>query len=105
MDHATKLDRLPEGLQFPPRVNERIHFEPARSRLVWRGFMSKADYDGLFELHDDIEYRRALERLFQLSTEAGGDCVSHRGRTWGIVAILLGLLLAAIAWWAWLHRQ
>ena len=102
MDHFTKLDRLPEGLQFPPRLNERIHFDPARKRLVWRGFMSKADFYCLFELHEDSAYRRAIERLFQVSTEAD----SHRlsARMWGVL-VVLGLTAAALAYWQLLYRR
>ena len=104
MDHSAKLEQLPEGLLFPPRLQDRIHFDPARKQLVWRGFMSKADFDCLFELHEDAEYRRAIERLFQVSAEADGHRLGLSARMWGVLAIL-GLIVAALAYWQLLYRH
>ena len=69
MDHFVKLDSLPDGLEFPPDLAERIGFDAARRRLVYRGFMSKAEFDRLRELSADWAYRRTLEDLFRLCTE------------------------------------
>ena len=69
MDRFVRLDRLPKGLRFPPDLKERIWFDDNEKRLVYRGFMSKVDFDRLCKLSDDWGYRRPLEELFRLSVE------------------------------------
>lgn len=59
------LPRLPEGLQFPEPLHERIWFDEERKCLAFRGFMSKATYDRLDALANDLAYQRALDELFQ----------------------------------------
>ena len=66
MDHAVGLDRLPDGLTFPPELGERIWFDEDRKTLSFRGFMSKADFDRLNNLSDHWGYRRSLESLFRI---------------------------------------
>lgn len=79
MDHFVALDRLPEGLEFPPDLRDRIQFEPETHRLVYHGFMSKADFDRLSKLSEDWTFLRTLEDLFR---ECGpeGDAGSPRWR-------------------------
>lgn len=72
MDRFVSLDRLPDGLQFPPEFEGRIAFDPDRRRLSYRGFMSKGEYDLLFRLSNDWPYRRALEDLFRRCTADTG---------------------------------
>lgn len=76
MDHFVPLDRLPDGLQFPPDLRDRIQYDAAAHRLIFHGFMSKTDYDRLFLLSEDWPYRRRLEELFRLSTP---DELANRG--------------------------
>lgn len=66
MDHSVPLASLPDGLKFPPELQDRIRHDAARATLSFRGFMSKAEFDRLSRLHDDWGYRRSLEELFRL---------------------------------------
>ena len=66
VERFVSLARRPEGLRFPADLADRISYEEARQRLVYRGFMSKADFDRLSRLSDDWAYRRGLEDLFRL---------------------------------------
>jgi hypothetical protein len=68
MDHFIRLEALPPGLVFPPEFTGRISYDVAGHRLVFHGFMSKADFDRLCRLSDDWTYRRQLEELFRLCT-------------------------------------
>jgi hypothetical protein len=68
VDHFVTMNRLPDGLEFPPALKDRIWFDAAKRRLVFRGFMSKAEFDRLNRLSDDWGYRRPLEDLFRLCT-------------------------------------
>jgi hypothetical protein len=68
VDHFVTMNRLPDGLEFPPALTDRIWFDAAKRRLVFRGFMSKAEFDRLNRLSDDWGYRRPLEDLFRLCT-------------------------------------
>jgi hypothetical protein len=78
MDHFVKLDKLPEGYKFPPDLEERIYFDAAVHKLVFRGYMSKSDFDRLSQRTQDWGFRRSLEELFRLSVpeidapQAGG---------------------------------
>jgi len=67
MDHFVKLERLPEGFQFPAEMKDRIHFDAVAHKLVFRGYMSKTDFDRLSGLTSDWGFRRTLEELFRIS--------------------------------------
>ncbi|MBX6314931.1 MAG: hypothetical protein IRY99_18740 [Isosphaeraceae bacterium] len=68
MEHFVTLDKLPQGLEFPASLADRIRYDPATRRLIFQGFMSKAEFDRLCRLSDDWGYRRTLEELFRLCT-------------------------------------
>ena len=67
MDHFVKLDRLPDGLVFPPHMNDRVYYDADARKLVFRGYMSKTDFDQLSQLTSDWNFRRTLEDLFRQS--------------------------------------
>jgi hypothetical protein len=66
MDPFVRLDRLPDGLEFPADLLDRLAYDEGRKQLSFRGFMSKADFDRLSRLSEDWSYRRALEELLRL---------------------------------------
>ena len=66
LDHFVKLDRLPEGFEFPPQLRDRIDFDPVTHKLSFHGYMSKTDFDLLCRLTNDWAFRRTLEELFRL---------------------------------------
>ena len=70
MDHFVMLDRLPEGLEFPDNLRDRIWYDPQTKRLFFRGYMSKTHFDHLCELSRDWSFRRKLEELFQICIDA-----------------------------------
>ena len=72
MNHSVRLDSLPDGLTFPPEMDGRISYDPAKRTLSFQGFMSKAEFDRLSRLHDDWGYRRTLEELFRLCSQESG---------------------------------
>jgi hypothetical protein len=69
MEHFVKLDCLPHGFVFPPSLTDRVRYDSDNQRLIFRGFMSKGEFDRLYLLSDDWGYRRALEELFRNSTD------------------------------------
>jgi hypothetical protein len=66
VDHFINLDRLPDGLEFPPELKDRIQFDPAARKLIFHGYMSKTDFDRLSKVSNDWSFRRRLEELFRL---------------------------------------
>jgi hypothetical protein len=64
VDHFVKLDRMPEGFEFPPEMKDRIYFDEPRHQLVFHGYMSKTEFDRLCESTKDWKFRRTLEELF-----------------------------------------
>jgi hypothetical protein len=91
MDRFVKLDRLPEGFEFPPSVKDRIHFDPDGRKLVFRGSMSKTDFDRLCQLTNDWKFRRALEELFRLATPEVKTRRTGAGRLLSVVTRLFSL--------------
>jgi hypothetical protein len=67
MDHFVKCDKLPEGVEFPAALKDRIYFDSAARKLVFRGYMSKTDFDRLCQLSSDWNFRRTMEELFRIS--------------------------------------
>ena len=65
---SARLERLPEGLELPEGLPEPIRFDPARQRLVYRGFMCSASYSFLRGLSTDTAYLLAVDELFQASS-------------------------------------
>jgi hypothetical protein len=98
MDHVVKLDQLPQGLEFPPDLKERCFLDATKKQLVFRGFMSSADYGRLFRLHTDVEYHKALAQLFQLSSEEQAPQMALLRKGLGFLVVLT-LVLAGLVWW------
>jgi hypothetical protein len=97
MDHFVRLERLPDGVAFPADLADRIHYDADRHRLVFRGFMAKAEFDRLICLHGDWSFRRALEELFRL-------CVPDEPKRTGPLRWLRGIMAGSsvvllLAWW------
>jgi hypothetical protein len=90
MDHFVKLDRLPEGYDFPADLKDRIFFDAAAHKLVYRGYMSKTDFDRLGQPTRDWGFRRALEDLFR-------ECVPEDGPRPGVRRGVLGVFTRLIA--------
>jgi hypothetical protein len=97
-EHAVKLSSIPDGLEIPPELAQRVRYDAAAQRLLFRGFMYKADYDRLMGLHSSVEYRRAIEQLFQISTSP--ETPELRRFAHVLAGLAAGcLLLAAAVWW------
>ncbi|WP_165231491.1 hypothetical protein [Aquisphaera insulae] len=67
MVHFVTLERLPDGLEFPGDLKDRIWIDPESRKLYYRGYMSKTDFDRVSGLTRDWSFRRKLEELFQIS--------------------------------------
>ena len=98
---AADLDTLPEGLEFPHGLRDRISYDPAQKQLVFRGFMSSADFYFLRECSDDPAYLGALEELHRASDF---QQIHHASAVpkwlWGLVtACFVG---TAVFWLWWL---
>lgn len=96
MEFFVPLARVPASLVFPERLHGRVAFDASQGRLVYRGFMTKCTYDELSALSDDVEYHRALERLFVL-TSAAANPEPPRRMSVGIVAAAMGAVAIALA--------
>ena len=94
MDHFVSLDRLPDGLEFPERVRDRISYDPTRKALVYHGPMSRSHYALLWSLSSDWGYRGAVEALFRkANSEPERERQGVRTR---MLALGLGILILAI---------
>jgi hypothetical protein len=67
MEHSVTFE-LPADLALPRDLADRFGYDAGRRCLYYRGFMSKAVFDRLVQLHESWAYRRAIEELFRQST-------------------------------------
>jgi hypothetical protein len=65
VDHFVKVDKLPDNYDFPPQLRDRIQYDSESHKLVFHGYMSKADFDRLSQATTDWKFRRTLEDLFR----------------------------------------
>ena len=96
MDHFVRLDRLPDDLEFPSAVQEKIRYDSERRAIVFRGPMSKREYDLLRSVHTDSAYCRAIEELFRVATwdaEEKGDKRLGKAAIIGVAAFLIVALV------------
>ncbi len=103
MEYSVKVASLPEKVRIPERLRERMSFDAAKGQLTYRGFMTKCTYDELAALADDVEYHRALEQLFVLTSQE----IAPQPRSRGLAAMLLAAaavaIVAAVVGWAMTH--
>ncbi|HZW30848.1 MAG TPA: hypothetical protein VFF52_09090 [Isosphaeraceae bacterium] len=89
MDHFVKLDRLPDGYDFPADLKDRIWFDAAAHKLGYHGYMSKADFDRLSQPTRDWGFRRALEDLFRQCVPEVGSAPQGSRRLLGVFTRLI----------------
>jgi len=69
MEHFVAVDQIPKGFHIPRDLADRLRFDPEAHRLVYTGFMSKADFDRLCGQTNDWAFRRTLDELFRLCSD------------------------------------
>ena len=88
-----RLAQLPSGIEFPTELKDRVFYDSAGKRLVFRGHMSRAIREKLIRLDSDVLYHQAVFRLYM---------GNRRRPPWSaiVVAVLiLGFLAAAAIHW------
>jgi hypothetical protein len=74
MDHFVKLERLPDGYEIPRELRDKFQFDAEAHKLVFRGYMSKTEFDRICEPTRDWGFRRLVEELFRMSVvDTGAD--------------------------------
>lgn len=95
------LERLPEGLEFPSGLRDRISYDSERRLLVFRGYMSSADYYFLRKCSADPEYIQALNELHEKSAFEI-HCRPRIVPVWLWALVAASFLLAGLVWLGWL---
>ena len=88
MDHFVKLDRLPDNYEIPGPLSEKLHFDAEGHRLVFRGYMSKTEFDRICESTRDWGFRRSVEELFLKSVDQSEPAPEGKNRVFGILTRL-----------------
>lgn len=104
MEYSVKLASLPHGVKIPERLRERMSFDGAKQQLTYHGFMTKCTYDELVGLADDVNFHRALEELFVLTSREMAPQPRSRGLAAMLLAAAAVAVLAAVVVWAMTHR-
>ena len=68
MDHFVTLEKLPDDFAVPPKFGSRLEYNAEAHKLVFHGYMSKAEFDQLSAISKDWRFRRTLEDLFRQCT-------------------------------------
>lgn len=102
MEVAAKLERLPEGVEFPEGFPEPIKWDAERKELMYRGFMTAMSFEFLRQLSTDLLYLAALNSVnIQSSGAIMGKPPARRGWVWWVAALAAAGAGAAI----WLARR
>jgi hypothetical protein len=88
MDHFVKLERLPDGYEIPGSVGDKLHFDPEAHRLIFRGYMSKTEFDRICEPTRDWGFRRLVEELFMKSVVDAEPAHHGKNRVFGALTRL-----------------
>ncbi len=95
MEYKVKLASLPAGVAFSERLRERCSYNAERGELSYRGFMTKCAYDEVSALSDDLDYHRAVEHLFVLTSAEIAPPPRSFPRTAAIAAAAAVVVLVA----------
>jgi hypothetical protein len=98
---AVTLKQLPDGVDFPSGMRDRVTYDPERKLLIFRGYMSSADYCFLRSYSDDPEYVRALNDLHEKSAFEI-HCRTRIVPLWLWALVSASFALAALVWLGWL---
>ena len=75
-EFSEKLEKLPEGIQFPPdSLTGRISYDAYKQQLVFKGVMKETERDELSNLSEDPSYKEAIKRLYLSTLPAGTKAV------------------------------
>lgn len=88
MDHFVRLDGLPDGYEIPSDLRDKLQFDAAGHRLVFRGYMSKTEFDRICEPTRDWGFRRSVEKLFLETVHEPEPVRPGKNRVFGILAKL-----------------
>jgi hypothetical protein len=98
MEYSVKLAQLPAEVSISARLAERFRFDAERRQLFYRGFMTKCAYDEISALSDNLDYHRAVEELFVLtSAEVTPPQRSFSPGIWA-AATAAAVVIAALVW-------
>src|SRR5438128_1455530 len=90
---AARLERLPDGLDFPEGFPEPIAYDALRQLLVYRGLMTHDSYAYLRLLSVDPAYLAALDQLRETTCRLYAQPAllhfSRRRWLWFLLAVLL----------------
>jgi len=64
-----KLENLPEGIQFPEELKDKISYDPNEKVLIYKGTMSDQEKQQLLGLSDDPAYKKAINLLYYSSNK------------------------------------
>ncbi len=63
------LEKLPEGLEFPPELSDKLEYDPQAKVLRFKGTMTEAERDQLIKLSDDPAWQKAVKLLYLSSNK------------------------------------
>ena len=93
VERYTRLAKLPERIEFPPELKDKIFYDLAGRRLVFRGRMSRSDREKLIQLASDYYFHQAIDRLYM------GNPSSVSWTVISVAILVLGCSVVAALFW------
>jgi hypothetical protein len=100
---SERLENLPQGVEFPNSLKDKISYDTERKVLIFEGVMSVDEKDKLLILSQDKRYKEVVEVLFQRSQksernklEAPGEYTYESAKIEAQRLDLIALLLNAV---------
>ncbi len=63
------LEKLPEGIQFPEEISDKIEYDAQNKVLRFKGTMTDSERDQLLKLSDDPAWQKAVKLLYLSSNK------------------------------------
>lgn len=98
MEYSVKLAQLPAGVSISERLSERFRYDAERRELIYRGFMTKCAYDEVSALSDNLDYHRAVEQLFVLTSAEVAPPKRHVTPAVLAATAAAAVVVAALIW-------
>lgn len=71
-EFSEKLEKLPEGIQFPPdSLKGKVSYDAERHFMTCKGVMKEEEKNALLKLSEDPSYQEAIKRLYLSSLPVG----------------------------------
>ncbi|HHT9152817.1 MAG TPA: hypothetical protein ACFYEM_04700 [Candidatus Hypogeohydataceae bacterium YC40] len=91
-EYSVTLKNLPEGIQFPNSLGDKLRYDSGKQLLIFKGVMSEIERKKLLQLSEDNDYKTAIRAIsFRSSASLSLYSISVASLSW-LSTFLISLL-------------